>query len=346
MTMTVQHSLPMLLAEVTVLSVERLTPTFMRFELGGPELAEFGVDGTPLFDQRIKLVFPNAAGELASFEGADESWFGTWLARPVEERGHMRTYTVREVRGSGAETRVVVDIVLHAPPCGPGSTWAASAAVGDRLVLLGPRRGLAYGGIEFIPPVGTTRLLLVGDETAVPAIAATLADLAAGGAGLASGLAGDLVDGVKGHVFLEVPLDADVLPVTAPPGVSVNWLPRNGAEPGSVALAAVAEHLAAELAAESAALAAKLLAEPVALAPAGEDEIDPDLWETPSYSSSGEQIPEAAASADVLPGLYAWIAGESAMVTTLRRHLVRDLGVDRTQVAFMGYWRRGVAMRS
>ena len=47
-----------------------------------------------------------------------------------------------------------------------------------------------------------------------------------------------------------------------------------------------------------------------------------------------------------LDGLYAWIAGESGVVTTLRRHLVKELGMDRRQVAFMGYWRRGVAMRS
>ncbi len=48
----------------------------------------------------------------------------------------------------------------------------------------------------------------------------------------------------------------------------------------------------------------------------------------------------------MLPGVYAWIAGESAMVTSLRRYLVKELGMDRSQVAFMGYWRRGVAMRS
>jgi NADPH-dependent ferric siderophore reductase len=30
----------------------------------------------------------------------------------------------------------------------------------------------------------------------------------------------------------------------------------------------------------------------------------------------------------------------------MRRALVNDLGMDRRQVAFMGYWRRGVAMRS
>jgi NADPH-dependent ferric siderophore reductase len=44
--------------------------------------------------------------------------------------------------------------------------------------------------------------------------------------------------------------------------------------------------------------------------------------------------------------LQAWIAGESRMVTTLRGALVGELGVDRARVAFMGYGRRGVAMRS
>ena len=45
-----------------------------------------------------------------------------------------------------------------------------------------------------------------------------------------------------------------------------------------------------------------------------------------------------------LADLYAWIAGESRVVTGLRRALVRDLGLDRRQVAFMGYWREGVSM--
>jgi NADPH-dependent ferric siderophore reductase len=34
------------------------------------------------------------------------------------------------------------------------------------------------------------------------------------------------------------------------------------------------------------------------------------------------------------------------MVTTLRRALVHELAVERARVAFMGYWRQGVAMRS
>ncbi|MGW0966775.1 siderophore-interacting protein [Streptomyces sp. NPDC002516] len=40
---------------------------------------------------------------------------------------------------------------------------------------------------------------------------------------------------------------------------------------------------------------------------------------------------------------YAWIAGESGCVKELRRHLVRDRGVDRRRVTFVGYWRRGLS---
>ncbi|GAA1947213.1 hypothetical protein GCM10009798_02830 [Nocardioides panacihumi] len=43
--------------------------------------------------------------------------------------------------------------------------------------------------------------------------------------------------------------------------------------------------------------------------------------------------------------VYAWVAGESRLVTGLRRALVSDLGLNRSEVAFMGDWRDGVAMR-
>lgn len=37
-----------------------------------------------------------------------------------------------------------------------------------------------------------------------------------------------------------------------------------------------------------------------------------------------------------------WIAGESGQVKQLRRHFVRERGVDRRRVTFVGYWRRGL----
>lgn len=38
---------------------------------------------------------------------------------------------------------------------------------------------------------------------------------------------------------------------------------------------------------------------------------------------------------------YAWLAGEAATVRAMRRHFVRDRGMPRAAVEFMGYWRRG-----
>jgi NADPH-dependent ferric siderophore reductase len=316
---TTQQDLPLILDEVEVRSVERVSPSFVRVELGGDCLAELGVDG-PMYDQRIKLVFPNDAGRLPSFAEADETWWDTWLDIPESERGHMRTYTVRAVRGQGAETRMVVDIVLHLADdaTGPGSAWAARATVGDRLVTIAPRRGVAYGGIEFAP--GTAReLLLVADETAVPAVCSILEDLD---------------EDAHGTAFLEVPLAGDVEALShqvAPRGMRVVWLPRDGAELGSLLDREVRAHLGLGGGRTTVA----------------DSEVDPDLWETPAYSSSGEEVdaPVASVGHD-LDGVYAWIAGESKVVTGLRRLLVKELGMDRRQVAFMGYWRRGVSMRS
>jgi NADPH-dependent ferric siderophore reductase len=254
---------------------------------------------------------------VPSFAGADESWFETWLERPEEERGHMRTYPVRDVRGEGVDTRLVVDIVVHPDAhgeVGPGCAWAARAAVGDRLALMAPRRGEPYGGIEFEP--GTAgRLLLVGDETAAPAICAIL---------------GQLPWHATGAAFVEVPTAADVQTVQHPEGVQLVWLARDGEPHGARLHAAVLDYLGA---------GAVPIEEP--------EDVDPDLWETPSYSSSGEDVENAPALVGHdLQDIYAWIAGESGVVTALRRVLVKDLGVDRRQVAFMGYWRRGISMRS
>ncbi|MER6097038.1 siderophore-interacting protein [Streptomyces sp. NPDC001728] len=46
-----------------------------------------------------------------------------------------------------------------------------------------------------------------------------------------------------------------------------------------------------------------------------------------------------------LPGEdpYVWIAGESGAVKALRRHFVRERGLDRRRVTFVGYWRKGLS---
>ena len=305
--------LPMLIEEVEVRRVERLSPSFVRVELGAPALVDLAVNPRS-YDQRIKLIFAEGDHPLPSFSDAGEGWYTNWLSLPDHERGHMRTYTVRGVRGEGEDKRLVVDIVVHDDATGPAGLWAGRVEVGDRVVVTAPRQGRPYGGIEFAPDDAAEALLLVGDETAVPAIAAILEQLDSD---------------AKGAAFLEVPFADDVLTLEHPEGVTVRWLPRDGAPRGEALHAAVLEHLGAHAASSE----------------VDDAEVDPDLWETPEYSSSGEAVEAASEPADYQwHGLYAWIAGEAKVVTVLRRAMVKDLGIDRHQVAFMGYWRLGAVM--
>ncbi len=305
-----------ILTRAAVRAVDRVSPSFVRVTFGGDELFEFGTPGA-VFDSRIKLVFPPASGVLPDLDRASDDWWQSFLAVPEAERGSMRTYSIRELRVDPvAGTEVDVDFVLHLEPglTGPASRWASTAEAGQELYLVGPRRGVVeHGGAEYEP--GTAdEVVLVGDETAAPAIARILEDAPR-----------DL----RGVAFLEVPSPADVLRIDVPAGVEVHWLPRDAGEPHGLRLIpAVLSYLGD--------------------ADAGDEirvkDIDGEdlLWETPDYSGLGEDI-EVVETAPA--ERYFWIAGESGVVTTLRRHLVKDLGIDRGQVAFMGYWRRGVAMR-
>lgn len=304
------------LARAEVRGVARVSPNFVRVTFGGDDLFEFGTPGD-VFDSRIKIVFPPASGILPDLDRETGDWWGSFLAVPEAERGSMRTYSVRDLRVTDAGTELDVDFVLHLAPglTGPASLWASAAEVGQELFIVGPRRGVAaaaHGGAEYEPGTATS-IVLAGDETAAPAIARILEDAPS-----------DL----RGVAFIEVPSPSDILRIDAPAGVEVHWLPRDIGEPHGVRLMpAVLGYLGDADAA---------------------DEIDVKdiesedlLWETPDYSGLGEDIAVADAPAE----RYFWIAGESGVVTTLRRHLVKDLGIDRSQVAFMGYWRRGVAMR-
>lgn len=308
---------PFVVARTRVLAVDRVSPTFARVTFGGDAIAEFGTPGQTL-DQRIKFIFPADGHGLPVLdpETAAESggWYSAWLAIPEDERGSMRTYSIRDLDVDETGTRLVVDFVLHLAPgaTGPASRWASAATAGDELIVIGPRRGRAenWGGIEYTPGNAGT-ILLAGDETAAPAIARILEDVGRD---------------VVGTAFIEVPAAEDVLSISAPSGVEVRWLVRGAAAHGEVLIPTVLAHLGD-------------VVQEVVIEDA---DTENPLWETPVHSGLGESLePSGTPHSDS----YFWIAGESGVVTTLRRHLVKDLGVDRSQVAFMGYWRHGVAMR-
>ena len=286
--------------------VRRLSPSFVRVTLTGDDLDRFADNG---FDQRIKLIPPLDATGLSTMPtGAD--WYAEWRALPEERKNPIRTYTVRAVRPEVRE--VDLDVVLHHDG-GPASRWAAGAGPGTVAGLLGPNADHPgpHGGVDFLPPAHTDFLLLGGDEAAVPAIASILARLPAD---------------ARGEALLEVPETADRLELTGPAGVTVTWLPRDGAGHGTRLIPAVRAATARILGDRPSGPAAEL------------EDVDVDrdmLWEVP-VDESGAPLTDASR-------LYAWLAGEAGVIRTLRRHLVADCGVDRRAVAFLGYWRLGRA---
>lgn len=334
---------PMTLAfDVTVSSVQELSPNFRRITFGGYSLRDFGVHGDTL-DLRIKLMIPSLAADgtqlpLPVFKMAEAGWYREWLAMDPEVRGSMRTYTVRQARLDAVYPEIDVDFVMHFDDHGnggPAANWALNAKPGDAITIIGPNNRAAhcvtaeiYSGIEWRPGLAQ-RVLLAGDETAIPAISAILESLP---------------EYMTGHAFLEVPEAGDFLELTSPADVEITWLAR-GASIGR-------SRPHGELLQEAVRKAVPvpgwvgIKAADGGAGPEPEDvNVDEDiLWETPARMETAEI--QATKNPDMPAGampFYAWIAGEAGVIKDMRRYLVRDVGVDRKQVAFMGYWRQGKA---
>lgn len=151
---------PLTLRHVTVVAVRRVVPAIVRVTLGGPELTGFASDGP---GDHVKVFFPDpVTGTLTTPEITPDG-----PRRPSSGTVVSRDYTPLAVRvGTGTSgtvgTEVDLDFVLHGDE-GPASAWADRARVGDQLAVAGPR------GSRLVPE-GIGRLILVADETALPAV--------------------------------------------------------------------------------------------------------------------------------------------------------------------------------
>ncbi|WP_284975057.1 siderophore-interacting protein [Arthrobacter sp. efr-133-TYG-104] len=334
---------PMTLAfDVTVTAVQELSPTFRRITFGGYSLRDFGVAGDTL-DLRVKLMIPSMeptgrAIPLPAFKLEEASWYREWLAMDPATRGHMRTYTVRSERLDAVYPEIGIDFVMHFDDGGrggPAANWAVAAKPGDALTIIGPNSRAAqcstagaYGGIEWRPGLAQ-HVLLAGDETAVPAISAILESLP---------------HYMTGHAFLEVPVAGDFRDIDTAAGVEITWLARGAA------LGRSRPH--GELLKQAVASTVPVpgwvgfTGTGTAAGPEPEDvNVDQEiLWDTPQRMDAAaiEATKNPTLPAGSLP-FYAWLAGEAFVIKEMRRYLVRDVGIDRKQVAFMGYWRRGKA---
>lgn len=195
----------------TVRRTQQLSPSMVRVVLGGEGLAGFAPN--EYSDAYVKLVFLRPGVTYPS--PLDLTAIRQQL--PASDWPQQRTYTVRAWDAAAQE--LTIDFVVHGDE-GLAGPWAQAAASGDEMIILGPGGG-------YSPDPLADWHLMIGDESALPAISAALERLPAT---------------AVGHVLLEVDGPAYEQPLTAPEGVRVQWV-HHGPGPLGEALVAAATAL-------------------------------------------------------------------------------------------------------
>ncbi|QND54985.1 siderophore-interacting protein (plasmid) [Phyllobacterium sp. 628] len=185
--------------EMRVVSARDLTPHMRRVTLRGDDIARFATGGL-----HIRLLFaPEGRAPKWPSMGRD--------GRPVWPNGEdaliARVYTIRNIDVAHGE--VDIDMVVHPGGNTPGATWALNTKPGDIVGMTGP----GGGGVEEAP-----QYLLVGDETALPAIGRILETLPAH---------------AKAKVILEIDSLADQQDFPTSATIDYRWEFRNGAAAGT-----------------------------------------------------------------------------------------------------------------
>jgi NADPH-dependent ferric siderophore reductase len=183
---------------VEVVDVSEVTPRMRRVRFAGD------VDGLPVSGptDHAKLFFPTSgAAEASRPEIGPRGLVAPLPGRPRP----YREYTLRSV----ADGVVEIDFVRHGHGLAGG--WVEDP--GGALWLYGPRSSLRHDPRDWY--------LLGGDETALPALGRWLRSLPS--------------DAV-GTVFIEVADAGEEQTLPGPAGMSVQWLRRDGAEPGTTTL--------------------------------------------------------------------------------------------------------------
>lgn len=178
---------------------ERTTPHLVRVVLGGPDLTDFTTDHA---DSYVKVLFPVPG--VVHDEPFDVARIRA--ERPRTEWPAQRTYTVRAVDPERGE--ITVDFVHHGDE-GLAGPWAAAAVPGDEVWLLGP-------GGAYTPSPDAPWHLMAGDESALPAIAASLEAVPAGTPVVA---------------VVEVADAAEEQPLTSPGDLTLVWVHRGQPDP-------------------------------------------------------------------------------------------------------------------
>ncbi|MEU6758329.1 siderophore-interacting protein [Streptomyces sp. NPDC046685] len=191
-----------------VVRTERLSPHMVRIVLGGEGLAGFGAG--EFTDHYVKILFPA--------EGV--SYPSPWNLEqiradfPRAQWPRQRAYTVRS--WDAAHRELTLDFVVHGDE-GLAGPWAARVEPGELVRFLGP-------GGAYAPDPAAGWHLLVGDESALPAIAASMERMPVG---------------ARVHALIEVEGPRDELKFATPDGVVPVWLHRGGRPVGEALVEAV-----------------------------------------------------------------------------------------------------------
>jgi NADPH-dependent ferric siderophore reductase len=240
---------------------EFLSPGFASVALGGPVVRDLVAVGV---DQAVRLFFPREGQRALRMPTvSNETWVVQLMLLPISLRPWVRNLTIRRVRP--ADDEIDIEFALHGDS--PLSSWVRGAEPGDQA-------GIFDIGTMYRLPEHARGRLLIGDESALPAVLSILETTPPSPAT---------------EVYLEVASAADIRSVQAPAGARVHWFSRDDEElrPGSLVL-------------------------------------------------------DAVRRASLPPGpFYTWVAGESRLATTVRRHLVDERGVSKRDISFFGYWRLG-----
>lgn len=206
--------LPPVLRELEVAAVHDVTPGMRRVRLVGEQLGAFSAGDlsvpafrTPAFDDHVKVLLPSPGHDRPVLPVQEDGRLD-WTAGGV--RAIHRDYTPRcfdPVAG-----HLDLDFAHH--PTGHASTWVETLAPGDPAWIVGPTHSATM-------PEGVDWLLVVGDETALPAIGRLLEELS---------------PDYRAQVFVEVADSTHEQDLATSDRVELTWLHRDGATPGSTDL--------------------------------------------------------------------------------------------------------------
>lgn len=199
---------PKKVTSTRVVRIGRPTPHVVRLVLGGDELA--GLPVGEFTDHYIKILFPVPGAVYP--EPIDLATIRRDL--PAAQWPRLRAYTVRAFDADAGE--LTVDVVYHGDE-GLAGPWAATLRPGDPVHFTGP-------GGAYAPSPDADWHLLVGDESALPAIAVALERLPAG---------------APATVLVEISGPAEEQPLPSPGQVRLTWLHRDDRPVGAALVAAV-----------------------------------------------------------------------------------------------------------